>query len=142
MKKLLLLLFVSAGLVSCDFSVNKKNKIGDKVSGEKIAGWYYYHVMDGSYDSLPQLMAEDFYSNKTQEGFVQELKERASELGPIQSFTLKEWETLNVKTRKDNDTEFQFVYDIDYEKGKGEETILLERKDHKIKITQIDFVKK
>lgn len=142
MKKLFLLVFIAAGLVSCNFSMKKKNSVGDKVSGEKVAGWYYYHVMNNNFDSIPNLMTDEYKSKVSVADLENQFRNREAELGQIVSFTLRDWETSKVKTRNNNETKFIFVYDIQYDKGEGEEKIYMERKNHRIRINEVEFERK
>lgn len=142
MKKLLVLLMIAVGLMACD--TNKKtHKVGDKIAGEKVTGWYYYHVMNQAYDSIPKLLSTDYFDSNAATNFQQNIKERNQALGAIKSFTLQNWEASKVKTDDSKkNTAYVFVYDVDYENGKGKETIHLEKKNHKTLITKIDFEKK
>lgn len=141
MKKLLVFLMIGIGMVSCD-SNKKSHKASDKIAGEKVTGWYYYHVMNQAYDSIPKLLSNDYFDQNSVSDFQKKIKERNDELGAIKSFTLLNWEASKVKTDDSKNTEYVFVYDISYENGKGEETIHLEKKNHKTLITKVDFEKK
>ena len=141
MKKLLVFLLVGLGMLSCD-SGKKGHKAGDKIIGEKVAGWYYYHMMNNAYDSIPKLLSNNYFDQNSKVEFQNKVKERNNELGAITSFTLLDWEASKVKTENSKNKKYVFVYDVSYENGKGEETIELERKDHKTLITKVDFKKK
>lgn len=141
MKKLLVFLMVGLGMLSCD-SNKKGHKAGDKIAGEKVAGWYYYHSMNQAYDSIPKLLSNDYFDQSSKLALQEKVKKRNNELGAITSFTLLDWEASKVKEDNKRNTNYVFVYDVNYERGKGEETIHLERKDHKTLITKVDFVKK
>ncbi len=141
MKKLLVFLMIGIGMISCD-SNKKSHKAGDKIAGEKVTGWYYYHMMNQAYDSIPKLLSNDYFDQNSVSDFQKKIKQRNDELGAIKSFTLLNWEASKVKTEDSKNTEYIFVYDINYENGKGEETIHLEKKNHKTLITKVDFARK
>lgn len=135
MKKLAVIVIVCLGLVACD-SGKKNNRVGDKIAGEKVAGWYYFHMMNGNYDSIPKLLSADYFNANAKLELKQKIKNRNEELGAIKSFTLLDWEGFKGDHKN---SEYTFVYDVNYERGNGVETLNLERKDHKTYITKIEF---
>lgn len=141
MKKIFTFLFASLLFVSCN-NTKKSTALGDQKDGETIIGWYYYNVMQDSYDSIPKLMNEDFYNDQQQADFIKNLKERDSAYGNITSFALDKWEMTD-RDKKAKTKDFYFEYKVKYENEPKEviEKIYLAKKGNDLKISKFEFSK-
>lgn len=139
MKKLITFLFAAAALTSCT-NAKKSTVLGDQNAGKTITGWYYYHVMEENFDSIPKLMNDEFFNAEQQAAFVNSLKQREAELGKIKSFELDEWE-LTDKNKKEKTKDFVFEYKVKYENAESTEKIYLEKKGNDLKIAKVEYDK-
>ncbi|KZE83767.1 hypothetical protein HX017_04280 [Myroides marinus] len=141
MKKIFTFLFAALVFVSCN-NTKKSTVLGDEKAGKDIIGWYYYNVMQDSYDSIPKLMNEDFYNDQQQAEFIKTLKERDSAYGNITSFVLDKWEMTD-RDKKAKTKDFYFEYKVKYENEPAEvvEKIYLAKKGNDLKISKFEFSK-
>ncbi|MDR0194356.1 MAG: hypothetical protein LBI73_04480 [Myroides sp.] len=141
MKKIFTFLFAALVFVSCN-NTKKSTELGDEKAGKDIIGWYYYNVMQDSYDSIPKLMNEDFYNDQQQAEFIKTLKERDSAYGNITSFVLDKWEMTD-RDKKAKTKDFYFEYKVKYENEPAEvvEKIYLAKKGNDLKISKFEFSK-
>lgn len=137
MKKLITFLFASFALVSCT-NAKKSTVLGDQNAGKSITGWYYYHVMQENFDSIPKLMNDEFFNADQQAAFVKDLKLREEKYGKIKSFELDEWE-LTDKNKKEKTKDFVFEYKVKYENSEATEKIYLEKKGNDLKISKVEY---
>ncbi|MCC9044095.1 hypothetical protein LNQ81_15575 [Myroides sp. M-43] len=141
MKKIFTFLFAAVVFVSCN-NTKKSTELGDQKAGETLIGWYYYNVMQDSYDSIPKYMNEDFYNDEQQAAFIKGLKDRDEKYGNIKSFVLDKWEMTD-RDKKAKTKDFYFEYKVKYENQPEEvvEKIYLAKKGNDLKISKFEFSK-
>lgn len=134
MKKIFTILFATLVLVGCK-NTKESKELGDQNAGKTLTGWYYYHLMQHNYDSLPKLMNDD---TADIQAFIKVLKDREEKLGSIKSFEIKDWEKTS-QNKKEKTKDFIIEYDVTYQNAKSLETIYLNKKGNDLKITKIEY---
>ncbi|MBB1149805.1 MULTISPECIES: hypothetical protein [unclassified Myroides] len=123
--------------VSCKETKNSR-ALGDENAGKTLIGWYYYNLGEEKYDDLKQYLDEDFFKTTTEEAFFTKLKQREGELGHIVKAVFKEGD-MTEENKKEKIKEFEFEYDVQYEKKTTVEKFKLIKRGDEFKIAKIDF---
>lgn len=122
---------------ACNSNGNKGHMKQDKRAAETVGGWLYFYTMNGNYDSIYNLMSDDYYKKTSKEQLANYIKQKESKLGAVKNFVVKEW---SLNEAKDTHPEANYVlkYDVEYDRGKSEETLYLSREDKQVKIVDYE----
>lgn len=137
MKKILTLVFASILLFACSETKNSK-VLGDKKAGESLTGWYYYHLTQSQFDSIPTLLNAEDFTKSQQNELIGIIKDRQEKFGAIKSFNLKDWQQTE-SNKKEKTKDFLFEYEVNYQDKTVVEKIFVEKKENTLKITGIEF---
>ncbi|AJA70246.1 MULTISPECIES: hypothetical protein [Myroides] len=141
MRKVFTLLFAALVFMSCT-NAKKSRELGDQQAGEKIIGWYYYNVKQGLYDSIPNLVDDDFFNSDQKAKLVEDLKAKKEKFGKLDSFTMDKWEMTD-RDKKAKTKDFYFEYKVKYENEPETitEKIYLSQEGNDLKISKFEFSK-
>lgn len=123
--------------VSCKETKNSR-ALGDENAGKTLIGWYYYNLGEEKYDDLKQYLDEDFFKTTTEAEFFNKLKQREEELGHIVKAVFREGD-MTGENKKEKIKEFDFQYDVQYEKSTSVEKFHLIKRGDDFKIAKIEF---
>ena len=123
--------------VSCKETKNSR-ALGDENAGKTLIGWYYYNLGEEKYDDLKQYLDQDFFKTTTEAEFYAKLKQRQTELGHIVKAVFREGD-MTEENKKEKIKEFEFEYDVQYEKTAAVEKFHLIKRGDEFKIAKIDF---
>ncbi|MDM1044929.1 hypothetical protein HX004_07620 [Myroides sp. 1354] len=137
MRNLFVIICTVLLFVSCKETKNSR-ALGDENAGKTLIGWYYYNLGEKKYDDLKQYLDEDFFKTTTEAEFFGKLKEREATLGHIIKAVFKEGDLME-ENKKEKIKEFEFDYDVQYEKSAAVETFHLIKRGDEFKIAKIDF---
>ncbi len=123
--------------VSCKETKNSR-ALGDENAGKTLIGWYYYNLGEEKYDDLKQYLDEDFFKTTSETEFFNKLKQREGELGHIVKAVFREGD-MTEENKKEKIKEFDFQYDVQYEKSTAVEKFHLIKRGDDFKIAKIEF---
>ncbi|WP_413513453.1 hypothetical protein [Myroides odoratus] len=137
MKNLFVIICSVLLFVSCKETKNSR-ALGDENAGKTLIGWYYYNLGEEKYEDLKQYLDVDFFKNTSEAEFFNKLKQRDTEMGHIIKAVFKEGDLTN-ENKKEKIKEFQFDYDVQYEKSAAVEKFHLIKRGDDFKIAKIEF---
>lgn len=135
MRNCIIFLLFASVLSSCNFSANvkKENDVVDKEAAESTVGLFYLYTTNKKYDSIPNLMSNEFYKLVSKEELNTYLLNKEKKLGDFKDFTLKDWKTTRT-SGTDSKTEYLLIYDVTYSNAHAEESISLVKENEKVRI--------
>ncbi len=138
MKLKLLLFLVVPFFIACNSNATKGGLKQDERAAEAVGGWLYYYSMNKNYDSIYNLMGQDYFSKSSKEELKNYLLEKEAKLGEIKTFEIKDWQKNTSTDEANAEAHYVLKYDVEYDKGKSEETLYLSKEGKKLKITDYE----
>ncbi|WP_430612309.1 hypothetical protein [Flavobacterium sp. JP2137] len=133
--KLRLLLFLVVPLfVACNSNAKSGGLRQDERAAEAIGGWLYYYSMNKNYDSIYNLMGQDYFAKTSKEQLKNYIIEKEEKLGEIKTFEIKDWKKHQAEGDSDIDAQYVLRYKVEYVNGASEETLYLSKEDGDLKI--------
>jgi hypothetical protein len=135
MKKIILVLFLSFGFLSCNFSGNitYENEVSEKEDAESVTAMFYLFLSRDDFENTIGSISNSFYKVSSKEDLLYFLKSKREKLGAFKDYDLIEWKTSRVEGT-DKKNLYLLTYRVKYEKEETIETIKLIKENNEIKI--------
>ncbi|MBW3519684.1 hypothetical protein [Flavobacterium sp. NKUCC04_CG] len=139
--KLKLLLFLAVPFfIACNSNVTKGGLKQDERAAEAVGGWLYYYSMNKNYDSIYNLMGDDYFAKSSKEKLKNYLLEKEAKLGEIKTFEIKDWQKNTSTDESNADAHYVLKYNVEYANGKSEEILYLSKEGKDLKITDYKVI--
>jgi hypothetical protein len=129
--------FIYVFLCSCNIDGTYENRESDKKEGEKIADTFYKLIQQRDYAKTYSLYTERFFTITDTSKLATLYVQIDSTCGNIKDYTMANWKTTIVKGSNPV-SEYAYLYDVNREKCKTRETILLKKENGKVRIISYD----
>ena len=114
--------------VGCNFNSSTINQESDKAEGEKVANSLYSLLSEDKYAEAEKMFGEEFFAVASKEKLSSIFTKTREVLGKFKGNKLVDWKAQETSGSVSK-TEYKLVYEVEYEKDKATETLLLLKKD-------------
>jgi len=116
MMRTVFVLVLTIGLAACGVTQGKKE-------GEALAERYFSAAARGDDVSVLAMYDAAFYGTTSRAQWQEQYGRIRAKLGKPQHHTLKNWRVTSTATTEGSGQFVELVYDVEYERGKGTESI-------------------